>query len=309
MASRTSPAAPVNTLAIDIGGTGLKASVLDPSGQMEHARVRIDTPYPLSPQKLVLELQKLIKDLPSFDRVSVGFPGMVRNGQVLSAPHFVSPNGPGGAPEPKLVKAWAGFDLASALEEVTGKPTKVANDADVQGAAVVQGKGLELVITLGTGVGTAMFSEGQLLPHFEFAHHPLRKGLTYNEVLGDAARKKLGNKKWSSRVWATVEVMRALTFFDHCYIGGGNGSRLGADLPEGVTVVSNDAGITGGIKLWERTQGQAGEAARSTPRSAPAKTAARRTPPAQPPAPHQRPGQDRVNEEEAAAPVRKRNTV
>lgn len=259
MAASTSPQAAPDTLAIDIGGTGLKASVLDGTGQMEHARVRIDTPYPLSPQKLLIELQELIRQLPPFARVSVGFPGMVRSGRILSAPHFVSPDGPGGEPVPKLVDAWHRFDLAAALEEATGKPAKVANDADLQGAAVVRGDGFELVLTLGTGVGTAFFFDGQLLPHLEFAHHPLRKGKTYNEVLGDAARKEAGEKKWRARVFDMVETMRALTFFDHCYIGGGNSSRLGSELPDGVTVVDNDAGILGGIKLWERTQGTTGE--------------------------------------------------
>jgi polyphosphate glucokinase len=254
MVASSVPAGSPATLAIDIGGTGLKASVLDLTGHMEHDRVRIDTPYPLSPQKLVLELQKLIKDLPPFDRVSVGFPGMVRDGQTLSAPHFVSPDGPGGRPEPKLVKAWDRFDLAAALAEVTGKPTKVANDADIQGAAVVKGKGFEAVITLGTGVGTAFFLEGQLLPHFEFAHHPLRKDGTYNDALGDATRKRIGQKKWLRRVLEAFETMRALTFFDVCYVGGGNSARIGGALPDGIVVVDNDAGILGGIKLWERTQ-------------------------------------------------------
>ncbi len=119
--------------------------------------MRIPTPYPLSPQKLVTVLEDLIKPLPPFDRVSVGFPGMVRDGRILSAPHFVSPDGPGAHPVPKLVNAWARFDLESELARVTGKPTKVANDADLQGAAVVTGKGFEAVLTLGTGVGTAFF--------------------------------------------------------------------------------------------------------------------------------------------------------
>ena len=268
MAANTSPERSLDTLAIDIGGTGLKASVLDATGQMEHARVRVDTPYPLSPQRLVLELQDLIAQLPPFDRVSVGFPGMVRSGRILSAPHFVSPDGPGGTPAPKLVEAWSNFDLAGTLEEATGKPTKVANDADLQGAAVVQGNGFELVITLGTGVGTAFFLDGQLLPHFEFAHHPLRKGLSYNEVIGDAARKKLGNNKWRARVLEMIETMRALCFFDHCYIGGGNSSRLGPDLPAGVSVVDNSAGILGGIKLWEVTRGHGGEVANPRQRAA-----------------------------------------
>ncbi len=250
---RRVPEPPLATLAVDIGGSGLKASVLDHTGQMEHDRVRIPTPYPLSPQKLVTVLEDLIKPLPPFDRVSVGFPGMVRDGRILSAPHFVSPDGPRGAPVPKLVNAWARFDLESELSRVTGKPTKVANDADLQGAAVVTGKGFEAVLTLGTGVGTAFFLDGRLLPHFEFSHTPFRKGRTYNEELGDAARRAIGPRKWQRRVLEAIETFRALLFFDHCFIGGGNSSRLDVDLPDDVSLVDNSAGILGGIKLWERT--------------------------------------------------------
>ncbi len=221
MVARATRTKPLSTLAIDVGGTGIKASVLDPDGRMECDRVRLETPYPLSPQKLVLEIQKLIGELPSFDRVSVGFPGMVRDDQILSAPHFISPSGPTGQPEPKLVRAWNRFDLAAALEEVTGRPTKVANDADLQGAAVIDGKGFEAVVTLGTGVGTAFFLDGILLPHFEFSHTPLSKGGTYNDVLGEATRRNIGTKKWEKRVRRAIEVLRALTFFDRCFIGGG----------------------------------------------------------------------------------------
>jgi polyphosphate glucokinase len=245
--------ADLNTLAIDIGGTGLKASVLDPSGNMEHDRVRIPTPYPLSPVRLVDEIEKLIQPLPPFDRVSVGFPGMVRDGHVLSAPHFVSPTGPGGKPAPKLVEAWARFDLEDELERVTGRPTKVANDADVQGAAVITGEGFEVVLTLGTGLGTAFFLDGKLLPHFEFSHHPYGHGQTYNEAIGEATRKQIGGKKWHHQVHHVIESIKLLTFYDRCFVGGGNASRLDPnELPSGVTIVSNDAGITGGVKLWER---------------------------------------------------------
>lgn len=152
---------------------------------------------------------------------------------------------------------------------------------------MVQGKGFELVVTLGTGVGTAFFSEGQLLPHLEFAHHPLRKGVTYNDVLGEAARRKAGTKKWKVRVNETVEILRALCFFDHCYIGGGNSARLGTDLPEGVSVVDNAAGILGGIKLWEVTSGHGGEVANARhrpPVATPFKAAVTRAP-----APRKRP--------------------
>lgn len=241
-----------NTLAIDIGGTGLKASVLDNTGHMEHARVRTATPYPLPPKALVDALRDLVRPLPAFDRVSAGFPGMVRAGHVLSAPHFVSPAGPGGKPSKALVAEWSGFDLQHALGVALGKPTRVANDADLQGAAVVKGDGLEVVLTLGTGLGSALFYEGRLLPHLELAHHPFLDGKEYNEAVGDAARKRLGTKKWNKHVAAAIEAIRNLTFFDHCYIGGGNATRITFDLPSDITVIDNAAGILGGIKLWER---------------------------------------------------------
>ena len=243
------------TLAIDVGGTGLKASVLSKTGEMVADRMKVATTYPMSPDQLVAALTKLVGPLPEADRVSCGFPGMVRSGHVLSAPHFVTKKGPGTSVDPELLKAWSDFDLASALQAAIGKPTKVANDADVQGAAVVQGKGLELVITLGTGFGSAVFMDGRLLPHLELAHQPFRQGATYNEELGEAARKKIGDGHWNRRVRKAITNMDGLFFFDHLYIGGGNGQRVNrkdlGDVLERVTVVDNSAGILGGIKLWE----------------------------------------------------------
>jgi polyphosphate glucokinase len=248
--ARTSPSEPF-TLAIDIGGTGLKASVLDAAGAMVADRVRVDTTYPCPPATLVADLAALVAPLPSASRVSAGFPGMIRKGHVLSAPHFVTVAGPGTAIDDALVEQWAAFDLAGALRKRLGKPTRVANDADLQGAAVVKGNGLELVITLGTGVGTAFFYDGRLLPHLEFAHAPFRKDQTYNEQIGDAARKEIGNQRWNRRVRKAVAVFRALTFFDQCYVGGGNSRRVNVDLGADVSLVDNSAGILGGIKLWE----------------------------------------------------------
>jgi polyphosphate glucokinase len=242
------------TLSFDIGGTGLKASVLSKHGELLHEPVRTPTPYPLSPTKLVATLTQLAEGLPTFQRVSAGFPGMVRAGHVLSAPHFISPAGPGGKPTATLQKAWDRFDLQGELAAALGKPCRVANDADVQGAALVKGEGLELVVTLGTGVGTAIFWQGKLTPHLELAHHPLgKKGGTYNEVLGDEARQKVGNKKWNSHLADTLVVLRNLVFFDHLYIGGGNSRRVTLQLPPDISLADNTAGILGGIKLWERS--------------------------------------------------------
>jgi polyphosphate glucokinase len=246
------------TLSIDVGGSGLKASVLSKTGTMLADRVRVETKYPLSPDGddgLVAALTALVKPLPEADRVSCGFPGMVRNGVVLSAPHFVCKKGPGTAVDKKLVDAWDRFDLASALSKAFGKPTKVANDADVQGSAVVQGKGLEVVITLGTGMGFALFNEGILMPHLELSHHPFRKDETYDENLGELARKNKGDESWNHRVCEAIARIEALFFYDHLYIGGGNARRVNRDdlgeALERITVVDNSAGILGGIKLWE----------------------------------------------------------
>lgn len=240
------------TLAIDIGGTGLKASVLDAEGRMLVDRVRVPTTYPMPPDRMVATLCELVKPLPPFDRVSAGFPGMVRNGRVLTAPHFVTAHGPGTEVVPALLAAWTGFDLAGALAEETGRPARVVNDADLQGVAVVTGKGLELVVTLGTGVGTALFYDGRLLPHMEFAHHPFEKNETYNERLGEAARKAIGTKKWNRRVERAVTTLWNLFMYDHLFIGGGNAERITFTLPDNVSIVDNAAGILGGIKLWER---------------------------------------------------------
>jgi polyphosphate glucokinase len=253
-ATATKPEPPL-TIAIDVGGTGLKADVLDRNGTAIADRVRVPTKYPMPPEQLVDTLTTLVKKLPEGDRVSCGFPGMVRGGHVLSAPHFVCESGPGTKTVPKLAKSWSDFDLASALEKSIGKPTRVANDADVQGLAVVAGTGYEVVITLGTGFGTAFFMNGSLMPHMEFAHLRFRQGETFNEQVGQAARKKVGDERWNKRVRKAIAYLDALAFFDHLYIGGGNGTHVNrrdlGDVLERITVVENSAGILGGIKLWD----------------------------------------------------------
>ena len=246
------------TLSIDVGGTGLKASVLSKDGSMVADRVRVETKYPMPPDGdtgLVATLTALVQPLPAADRISCGFPGMVRNGLILSAPHFVTKKGPGTPVDEKLFAAWSKFDLAGALATALGKPTKVANDADIQGAAVVKGNGLEVVITLGTGFGSGLFMNGLLLPHIELAHQPFRKGETYNDQLGELARKNKGDEGWNERVREAITNLDDLFFFDHLYIGGGNARRVDrdalGDVLERVTIVDNSAGILGGVKLWE----------------------------------------------------------
>lgn len=228
----------VRTLAIDVGGSGLKASVIDESGRLLTERVRVDTPVGSPPGAIVEALIRLVAPLGTFDRVSVGFPGVVRGGRVLTAPNLDH-------------KGWKGFDLAGALGRALGKPVRVANDADVQGLAVIEGKGVEIVITLGTGFGTGLYMDGRLAPHLELSHHPFRKGETYDEQLGNAARKRVGGRKWNRRVRKAIRNLRALTSFDRLYIGGGNAKKLDFELDPDVQIVSNQAGIKGGVALWQ----------------------------------------------------------
>lgn len=239
------------TLAIDIGGTGLKASVLGSDGRLLADRVRVDTTYPMPPEKMVEAIASLVAPLPPADRASAGFPGVVRKGHVLTAPHFVTESGPGSKVVPELAEAWRDFDLAGQLQEKLGHPVRVANDADLQGWAVVSGQGLEMVITLGTGVGSALFMDGHLAPHLELAHHPFRKGQTYNEQIGDAALRRIGPKKWRKRVLEAIANFEILVNYDKLYIGGGNGRRMAGFVDSSITICDNVAGILGGIKLWD----------------------------------------------------------
>ncbi|MCL4433540.1 MAG: ROK family protein [Actinobacteria bacterium] len=239
------------TLGVDIGGSGLKAAVLDARARMVTEKLRIETPYPLSPERLVDSLASMAGKLVEYDRVSVGFNGMVRHGIVITAPQFSRIGGLGTPIDKDLVTAWHNFDLANALEDVLGKPTRVANDADVQGAAVVEGKGLELVVTLGTGCGTALFYNGGLLPHMEFAHHPLHGDETYNDYVGDSALREVGEHKWTKRVLRTLDILRNLVFFDKCFVGGGNAKKLTMELPPDCVIIDNSAGILGGVRLWD----------------------------------------------------------
>lgn len=224
------------TLAIDIGGSGLKMLVLDAAGNAITKRTRKPTPRTPRPQAVLKTLLGMIPQHGEFDRVSAGFPGVVVDGEVRTAAN--------------LHDDWLGFDLAAALAESTGKPTRAANDADVQGLGSVEGKGVELVITLGTGMGSALFLNGRLVPNLELPHHPFYKGKSYEECVGQDARKKLGVRKWNRRVELAINTLRHAFNFRVLYIGGGNAKRLRFDLPADVQLVPNVSGLLGGIALW-----------------------------------------------------------
>jgi polyphosphate glucokinase len=213
--------------------------------------VSTPTTYPIAPRDFVLLLCRLVQPLTGFDRIAVGFPGMVRHGEVLTAPHFVTVGGPGTPTRSDLAQEWSGFALADSLCEALNRPVTMANDAELHGAAVIAGVGVELVVTLGTGVGTGLFADGHLCPHLELAHHELRQGETYNQRLGEAARRRVGIEEWNRRVQVALAVLYDLIRYDHLWIGGGNAMHLTVDLGSSATVVDPAAALLGGAKLWD----------------------------------------------------------
>jgi len=144
--------------------------------------------------------------------------------------------------------------LAAAVAERFARPTRVINDADLQGLDVMTGIGVEMVITLGTGVGTCIVDHGVLGPHLELSHHPFRNGETYDEQLGNGARKRVGKRRWNKRVALAVATFDALVLFDTLYVGGGNARRVEVDLGPKVKLIDPNAGIRGGVKLWNQPE-------------------------------------------------------
>jgi polyphosphate glucokinase len=225
------------TLSIDIGGTGIKAAVLNSKGDRVADRIRVRTPHPARPETVLDALSGLAESLPHFDRVSVGFPGVVRDGRTFSAPNLDS-------------EFWGDFDLTGAVGARLGRPVRALNDAEIHGLGVIEGRGTEMIVTLGTGFGCGIYQDGRVAPHLELGHHPFRQGETYEEQLSDDTLKRLGKRKWNRRLERAIESLRKLVNFDRLYIGGGNAKRIDFDPGPDVTIVSNDQGIRGGIALW-----------------------------------------------------------
>ena len=227
----------IRTLSVDIGGSGVKVLVLDITGKPLTERARTQTPQPPKPQAVIDAIVGLAATQGEFHRVSVGFPGVVRGGVTETAVN--------------LDPEWIGFDLATALSKRLNNPVRVINDADMQGLGSISGKGVELVITLGTGFGSALFVDGKLVPNLEMGHHEFRKGETYEEQLGRATLEKVGEKKWNRRLQRAIASLEHLFNYDYLYIGGGEAVRVHIELPSNVKIIPNITGLLGGITLWK----------------------------------------------------------
>jgi len=217
--------------------------VLTTSGEMATDRARVATPMPAKPQAVVDALTTLSSELPRFDRISIGFPGVVRGDRVLTAPNLGT-------------EEWAGFALSEVLSNALAKPTRMLNDATIQGLGVIEGRGLECVLTMGTGMGFALFQDGGVAPHLEMSQHPIKSGKTYDEYVGEKAVEAVGHKHWNNRVRKIIALLETVINYDKLYIGGGNARLIDLPLPAKAKTVSNEAGLTGGIRLWDRRMDQ-----------------------------------------------------
>lgn len=233
--AKVSSKSPV-TLAIDIGGTGLKALLLDDKGTAISERVRVETPRPATPPAVFDAVIHLVSGLAAYDRISVGFPGVVTDDTIRTAPN--------------LDGEWKNTALGRMLSVKLGRPARVLNDAGVQGFGVIEGKGLEMVLTLGTGMGCALYMDGRYIPNLELAHHPFKDGMTYEEYVGGRALDKVGKKKWNKRVARVLKQVEPIWNPRRIYLGGGNAKHLKLELPKHVSVTENVAGLLGGIALW-----------------------------------------------------------
>ncbi|MBV9670514.1 MAG: ROK family protein [Acidobacteriales bacterium] len=223
-------------LCFDIGGSGMKAMLVSVSGQPLSDRVRVETPQLPTPPRVLDALRELGGKFHDFDYIACGFPGVIKHGTVFTAAN--------------LDPAWVGFKLQEHLQQLFNRPVRVANDAAVQGMAAISGKGVELCLTFGTGMGSSLFIDGVLVPGLELGHHPFRKGKTYEDYLGRAGLEKWGKKKWNKRLSEALPVIEHLFNYDRLYIGGGNNKLIRCDLPKNASLVMNLDGLRGGAALW-----------------------------------------------------------
>lgn len=226
-----------NILSVDIGGTLIKAAIIDRSGTLVSEFVTTPTPHPATPDTIISLITRIAAPLPDFGVMSVGFPGIVHRDCIATAPNLGTEH-------------WKNFDLEQALHDTFGAPVRILNDAIVYGLGVAQGPGRECVLTFGTGMGCALFNDGAIFCGLELGQHYARDGQNYDQYVGHAAYLELGLEAWNARAERAIMAVHALTNSDRIYLGGGNARRMSFALPEWATIVQPSSGVAGGARLW-----------------------------------------------------------
>ena len=216
-------------LVIDVGGMHVKLQI-DARGPI---RKFVSGPK-MSPASMMPRILNLTRKL-SFDAVSIGYPGLVFRGRIVTEPH-------------NLGKGWVGFDFAKAF----GKPVKVINDAAMQAIGSYRG-GCMLFLGLGTGLGASLIIDGVVEPT-EVGHMPYKRGRSFEDYVGERGRERLGTRKWRKKVNAVIEQLKLVFEADYVVLGGGNAARL-KSLPQDVRLGDNRNAFSGGLRLWQQGNG------------------------------------------------------
>lgn len=214
----------MNVLVVDVGGTNVKILA---TGQAEPRR--LPSGPTMTPQQMVSGVKEAAKDW-MYDVVSIGYPGRVVQGKVISEPH-------------NLARGWVGFDFETAFE----RPVKLLNDAALQALGSYQG-GTLLFVGLGTGLGSALVVDHTVVP-LELGHLSYKKR-TYEDHVGKRGLERLGERKWTQHVAYAVARLIEAIHPDDVVLGGGNAKRL-IKLPPGCRLGSNANAFVGGFRLWE----------------------------------------------------------
>ena len=213
-----------SVLVVDVGGTNVKVRASDWSETL-----KIPSGMHMTPALMVEQVLALLGNR-RYDAVSIGYPGPVAEGQPVQEPVNVAPG-------------WIGFDYAAAF----GMPTRMLNDAAMQALGNYAG-GRMLVLGFGTGMGSAMVVDAIVLP-LELAHLPYRRGKTYEEYVGAAGRKELGEHRWRHHCRQVATMLRDALQMPDVVLGGGN-ARYVRRLPPGMRIGRHDAAFVGGLKMW-----------------------------------------------------------
>jgi polyphosphate glucokinase len=243
---RASGPAPELPVGIDIGGTGIKGAPVDVhEGQFAADRIRLLTPSPATPDAVADVVTELLTQLDAPGPLGITLPAVVRDGVVLTASN--------------IDHAWIGTDAQALFAKTTGRRVSVMNDADAAGIAEMQfgagqgHKGVVVLVTLGTGIGSAVFVDGVLVPNSELGHLPLRGG-DAEDWAAESVRENedLSWKQWSKRIQRYLELLERVLWPQLIIIGGGVSKksekflpRIELNTPVVAAELHNDAGIVG----------------------------------------------------------------
>ncbi|WP_216404892.1 ROK family protein [Arcanobacterium phocae] len=251
------PNSGINTLSLDFGGSRVKSAVLDQQGNHLGTYFVDVVEYPFTPQ-LMLEtvIEHAQRHAVTCHRITIGMPGIVRDGIVIHTPHYIRPAGPGGSVDAQLQEAWKNTDIQKLVEDACHLPTLVVNDAIVAAAATMQGHGSELILTLGTGLGIAFAVNGRLTEHIEVSHAPSPIGGTFDDVVGAINLPDTDSEQWSHHIGQVIDALWPMYRWDTLYIGGGNALKLTDEVraslsKRGATFLDYEAGARGGSATWQ----------------------------------------------------------